>query len=114
MEEIQMKKILLLALVISLGFGVLLSVGCAKKAASVSEAVQNSQALKTIEEKANYLIQQANAFYNSKEFQKAVETAQYVLSNLDKNSQSAKDLIEKAKAQLQSAASKAVGDFLGK
>ncbi len=105
-----MRKLLLLGLVICLSCGIFLSAGCAKNSGSVSEAIQNSQSLKTVQEKANYLIGQAQAFYNSKEFQKAVETAQYVLNNLDKNSQVAKDLIEKAKAQLQAAAQKAVGD----
>ena len=105
-----MKKALLLGVVVCLGFAVLLNVGCTKKAASVSEAIQNSQALKTVEEKANYLVKQAEAFYNSKEFKQAIESAQYVLNNLDKNSVAAKDLIAKAKAQLASAVQKAAGD----
>ena len=92
----------------------LLGVGCTNKSGSTSEAIQNSQALKTVQEKADYLIKQAEAFYNSKEFQKAIETAQYVLSNLDANSQPAKDLIEKAKAQLQAAAQKVAGDVSNK
>lgn len=105
-----MKKTLLLVVVVCFSLGVLLSAGCAKKAASVSEAIESSKALKTVQEQANYMISQAQAFYNSKDFQQAIETAQYVLSNLDKNSQGAKDLIEKAKAQLKAAAEKAVGD----
>ena len=109
-----MKKTLLLAMVVGLGFGLLLSSGCTKKAASSGEAIQNAQALKTVQEKADYLMNQAEAFYNSKEFQQAIQTAQYVLSNLDKNSQAAKDLIEKAKTQLQASAQKAVGDASNK
>ena len=109
-----MKKVLLLGIVICLSFGVLLGVGCTKKSGSASEAIQNSQSLKTVQEKADYLMKQAQAFYNSQEFQQAIQTAQYVLSNLDKNSQAAKDLIEKAKAQLQAAAQKAVGDVSNK
>jgi hypothetical protein len=92
----------------------LLSAGCAEKVASVNETIQNSQSFKTVQEKANYLIQQAQAFYSSKNFKQAVDTAQYVLSNLDKNSQPAKDLIAKAKAQLQAAAQKAMGDASNK
>ncbi len=84
-----------------------LNVGCAKKSGSPNEAIQTAQSFKTAGEKADYLIKQAEAFYNSKEFQQAIETAQYVLNNLDKESQPAKDLIEKAKAQLQAAAQKA-------
>jgi len=114
MEGIQMKKVLLSGMVICLIFGMILSVGCTKKSGSASEAIQNSQSLNTIREKADYLIKQAEAFYNSKEFQQAIQTAQYVLSNLDKNSQPAKDLIEKAKAQLQATAQKAVGDVSNK
>lgn len=109
-----MRKQLFLVAVICLCCGMLLSLGCEKRAATASEAIQNSQALKTAEEKANYLMKQAEAFYNSKEFQQAIQTAQYVLSNLDKNSQPAKDLIEKAKAQLQAAAQKAMGDVSNK
>jgi hypothetical protein len=109
-----MKKALLLVVIVCLSYGMLLNAGCTKKLASVSEAIQNSQALKTVQEQANYLISQAQAFYNSKEFQQAIQAAQYVLSNLDKNSQAAKDLIEKAKAQLQAAAQKAVGDVKSK
>jgi len=109
-----MKKALLFVIVIGLSLGVFLNAGCTKKAASVSEAIQNSRALKTVQEQANYLVSQAQAFYNSKEFQQAIQAAQYVLGNLDKNSQAAKDLIEKAKAQLQAAAQKAVVDAKNK
>ena len=42
--------------------------------------------LKTPEEQANYLVSQAKAFMNSKEFAEATKTAQYVLSNVDSNS----------------------------
>jgi hypothetical protein len=104
-----MKKALLLGLVICLSCGMLLSAGCTKKSVSSNEAIQNSQSFKTIQEKVNYLVNQAQAFYNSKEYQQAVNVAQYVLNNLDKNSQQAKDLIEKAKAQLQDAVQKAMG-----
>lgn len=109
-----MKKVIAIVCVFSIGLFTLLGAGCTKKAASSSEAIQNAQKLKTVEEKVNYLIKQAEAFYNSKEFQQAIQTAQYVLSNLDRNSQSAKNLIEKAKAQLQATAQKAVQDATNK
>lgn len=105
-----MRKVLFAGIVVCLCCVLFLNAGCAKKAGSSSEAIQSSQSLKTVQEKANYLMNQAQSFYNSKEFQQTVETAQYVLSNLDKNSQQAKDLIEKAKVQLQAAAQKAMGD----
>jgi len=109
-----MKTALIIGVFICFSFGVLLSAGCTKKVGSSSEAIQSSQSLQNVQAKADYLIKQAEAFYSSKEFQQAIQTAQYVLSNLDKNSQPAKDLIEKAKAQLQAAAQKAVGDVRGK
>jgi hypothetical protein len=109
-----MKKILFFGLIVCVSFGLFLSAGCEKKAGSASEAIQNSQVMKTVQEKADYLVKQANVFYNSKEFQQAIQTAQYVLSNLDNNSQAAKDLIAKAKTQLQSAAQKAMGDASNK
>ncbi|MFA5355927.1 MAG: tetratricopeptide repeat protein [Candidatus Omnitrophota bacterium] len=109
-----MKKILFLGIIVCLGCGMFLATGCAKKAASASEAIQNSKTLKTVQEQADYLISQAQAFYNSKEFQQAIQAAQYVLANLDKNSQPAKDLIEKAKAQLQAIAQQTVGDVKSK
>lgn len=105
-----MKKALFLTVVICLSLGIFAISGCAKKAASSNEAIQNAESLATVQEKANYLVQQAEAFYNSKEFQQAIQTAQYVLSNLDKDSQPAKNLIEKAKAQLEAIAKKTMGD----
>jgi len=109
-----MRKVIILGVILCCAGALFLSAGCAKKAGSSSEAIQSSQSLKTVQEKTNYLMNQAQSFYNSKEFQQAVETAQYVLSNLDKNSQQAKDLIEKARVQLQAAAQKAMGDVSNK
>jgi|WetSurMetagenome_2_1015567.scaffolds.fasta_scaffold185368_1 hypothetical protein len=109
-----MKNILLLGMIFCLSCGLVLGAGCTKKSVSANEAIQTSQTLKSVEEKAGYLMKQAEAFYNSKEFQQAIQTAQYVLSNVDKNSQSAKDLIEKAKVQLKEAAQKAAGDVSNK
>jgi hypothetical protein len=109
-----MKKAFFLGLAICLSGGMLLSAGCTKKSSSSNEAIQNSQALKTVQEKANYLIGQARAFYNSKQYQDAVNAAQYVLNKLDSNSQQAKDLIEKANVQLQAAAQKAMGGMSNK
>lgn len=108
------KKAFGVGIVFCLSFVMLLNTGCTKKSASASEAIQNSQALKTVEEKVSYLIKQAEAFYNSKEFQQAIQAVQHVLSYLDKDSQQAKDLIEKAKAQLQATAQKAMGDVSNK
>lgn len=105
-----MKKIVGIVLLLCVVSGLALSSGCTKKAASSSEAIKNSETLATVQDKTQYLVKQAEAFYNSKDFQQAIETAQYVLSNLDKDSQQARNLIEKAKNQLQAAAQKAVSD----
>lgn len=109
-----MKKIFLASVVCCFFVGMFFNVGCTKVASSANEAIQNAQALPTIKEKADYLVKQAEAFYNSKEFKQAIDVAQYVLSNLDKNSQPAQSLIEKAKAQLQAAAQKAITDASNK
>jgi len=84
--------------------------GCGRqKAASSGEAIEASRAMQTVEQKVDYLVGQAEAFYNSKEYQEAVTTAQYVLNSLDQNSQEAKDLLLKAKEALVARAQEAVG-----
>jgi hypothetical protein len=95
--------------ILIIGFAVY---GCTqKKAASSKEAIEASKAMQTVQEKVDYLIGQAKAFYNSKDFQGAMDTAQYVLGYLDKNSQEAKNLLEKTKSELKAAASKTLGDM---
>jgi hypothetical protein len=105
-----MKKIYLVAVAGMLMSGLALT-GCAKKSADSGAAVQQAQTLKTTDEKVQYLIGQANAFLSSKEFDQAIKTAQYVLSNLDANSADAKSIIEKAKAELQKVGTQAVNDL---
>lgn len=84
--------------------------GCTQsKASSSQEAIQQSKTLQTVEEKAKYLIGQAKAFYNSKEFQGAVDIAQHILRYVDKESGQAKDLLEKAKQALIAKAQEAAG-----
>jgi len=95
-----MRKTLFCVLAMGLIFGLVLS-GCgAKKTASSKEAIKTAKAMETDQEKIDYLIGQAKAFYNSKEFQGTVDIARYILRYLDKDSQAAKDLIEKAKQAL--------------
>lgn len=84
--------------------------GCTKKAVSSSEAINNAKALQTTEQKTDYLVGQGNAFVSSKEYQSAIDVAQYILSNLDKESQEAKAILEKAKAQLAAAAKEVAAD----
>lgn len=101
-----MKKLLLLALAVCLVLA-----GCGgEKAASSREAIQTAKAMETTQEKMDYLIGQAKTFYSSKEFQQAIDVAQYVLQYLDKDSQEAKDLLEKAKDQLAALAEGAMED----
>jgi len=125
-----MKSILVLVVAVALTAGLMLA-GCQEQqggstqqvqisesvkqavqqqAATAVEAVKNSEAMKTVQEKVNYLVGQANNFYNDKKFQQVVDVAQHILSNLDANSSPAKNLLEKAKQQLQAAAQTAVGD----
>jgi len=75
--------------------------GCgAKREASSSAAIEKSQTMATVQQKVDYLSAQAKAFVNSKEYDQAVRVAQYILSNLDSNSQEARSLLDKAKEAL--------------
>jgi hypothetical protein len=74
------------------------------------QAIALADKLKTVEEKKNYLITQAQAFYKSQQFEQVATVGQYVLQYLDKDSVAAKDLIEKAKAQLKAKAGTTVTD----
>jgi hypothetical protein len=110
-KEVAMKKTFVLVMVFCLFAGLMLF-GCGpKKAATVDEALNSANSLPDVKQKADYLVGQANAFYNSKEFQQAIQLAQYVVNNVDANSQKAKSLIEKAKADLAKAANSAVSNL---
>ena len=89
-----------------------MALGCGqKKAGSSQEAIDTAQAMQTVQQKVDYLIAQAQTFYNSKAYPDAVATCQYVLSNLDKESQKALEVLNKAKEEMTAAAQKALGDF---
>jgi len=103
-----MKKRLSFMIIAFLSLSMLVA-GCGpKKEASSSAAIEKSKSLETTEEKVDYLIKQAEAFYNSDDFQSAVNIAQHVLSALDKDSAQAKALLDKAKEQLKGAATDAL------
>ena len=90
----------------------LLALGCGqKKAGSSQEAINTAQAMQTVQQKIDYLIGQAETFYNSKAYPDAVAACQYVLSNLDKESQKALQVLNKAKQEMASSAQKALGDL---
>ena len=88
--------------------------GCGpQKEGSPQAAIDTAKAMETVKEKTDYLIAQAKAFYNSKDFQGAIDIAQYILRYLDKDSQVAQDLIEKAKNALMEQAQSAVDSLKG-
>jgi hypothetical protein len=108
-----MRKFLFLAIVAGLVCGISF-VGCTKKAASSQEAIESSKTMQDVKQQASYLMGQANAFYNSKNFQEAVNIAQYVLSYLDKNSQEAQSLLDKAKEQIKALGAQKIDALKGK
>ena len=102
-----MRRAVVSAVAVALVAGSLI-VGCGQKATSSSAAIQHAQTLQTPQEQADYLIGQAQAFLNSKNYQEATATAQYVLANVDKNSQQAKQLLQQAADQAAAGAQAAV------
>jgi len=75
--------------------------GCGPaKESTGTKALQKSETINTIDQKVDYLVAQAKAFYNSKEFNDAIAVAQHVITNLDANSQEAKKLLADSKAKL--------------
>lgn len=108
-----MGKFKINTLIVSLIVG-LMAFGCGQRAQNSSEAIELSKAKTTVEEQAKYLIQQANNFINSDNFDEAIKTAKYVLSNLDANSIAAKDIIEKAQVELKKLAEQKMQDIKGK
>ena len=82
-----------------------------KKVASSDDAIANARAMETTQEKVDYLIKQAEAFYESEQYKDAVESAQYVLRNLEKDSKEAREVLAKAQKELGSAVEGAVKDL---
>ena len=99
--------------------GAAIFTGCAQKpqAENAQQAIEQSKTKGSVEAQAQYLVSQANAFVNSQKFDEAIQSAKYVLANLDANSQEAKSVIEKATEQLKQMAQEkaaAVQKSLGK
>lgn len=94
-----MKNALVTAAVLLCICAVLIGCGAPKESSS-SAAIEKSQTLAGVQQKIDYLAGQAKAFINSKQYDQAVLTAQYILSNLDSNSQVASSLLEQAKNAL--------------
>ena len=92
-------------------------IGCAQQkpqAASSSEAITQAKTLPSADEQVKYLVNQANAFVNSKNFDDAINTAKYILSELDQNSQEAKSILEKAQEELKKMAGAKLDEMKGK
>jgi len=106
-----MKRFLYVASVLGLCLGLVLA-GCGrKKAASSDEAITNANAMETTQEKVDYLIKQAEAFYDSKQYTDAVESAKYILRNLEEDSEQAKEILAKAQKELGSVVGDAMKDL---
>ena len=91
-----MRKVFAIIIVACLVAGIAL-VGCGpKKAETSQEAIKNAEALKTAPQKEKYLMQQAELFLKQKNFQEAINLSQYVLWNVDANSEAAKTMLRKA------------------
>jgi len=89
--------------------------GCgAKKEESGKAAIEKSKTLTTTEEQLNYLEGQADAFYKSKEYQEAINIVQYMLNNLDKEAEKAKQLLEQSTEGLKKEADKTASDITNK
>jgi hypothetical protein len=103
------KKTLILGLIAAL-----MVFGCGQRAQNSGEAIELSKAKATVEAQAKYLVAQANGFINSDQFDEAIKTAKYVISNLDSNSTAAQDIIEKAQAELKKIADQKLQEVKGK
>ena len=92
-------------------------VGCGQaqkpQSANSAQAIQQTQSMPDVQAKVNFLVKEANAFLSSQKFDDAVNTAKYILSNLDKNSTEAKSILEKAQAELKKLAEQKVNEVKG-
>ena len=97
-----MKKFITYSFVMTLMLAVGI-MGCSQppQSANASEAIENAKAKQSVEEQAQYLIKEANAFVNSQQFDEAIKAAKHVLAKLDTESQEAQGIIEKAKAEIE-------------
>ena len=78
-----MKRILTMMFILGLCCSFALSVFAQEEVQIGKEIIAQAQSLKTVKEKIDYLISQAQTFYNSENFQDVVEIAQYILQYLE-------------------------------
>ncbi len=85
---------------------------CAPKptAANSADAINKSANLPSVDAKVNYLIKEAKAFIGNKQYDEAVNTAQYVLTNVKQDSDEARRVLEKAAGELRAMAEKHLAD----
>ncbi len=101
-----MTKFFLGMLVAGLVVGMALT-GCGKKVTSSQEAIQVAETLKEAEDKINYLVDQAEYFLHTKNYQEASKTAQYVLRKLDAKNEEAQNVVTSAQEEIGKAADEA-------
>ncbi len=108
-----MRRFLVIVIMLCLAAGFTV-IGCGpKKAATSLEAINISKTLAPVDKKTKYLLSQAWGFLNSGKLRDAINTSQYVIRNLDKNSSEAQRILRKSQdamaVQLQKAAREARG-----
>jgi len=71
-----------------------------KEPSTAKEAVDISETLDTVEKKTQYLLDQADAFMNRKDFQESIKLSKYILLRLDDGSKEASSLLRKAQSAM--------------
>ncbi len=90
--------------------------GCAQgpESASSQDAISTAKTMESVDAQVQYLVDEAHGFVNSEQYQQAADTAQYVLANLDSQSQEAKSVLEQARQKLQQKAEAKVDETASK
>ena len=78
-----------------------------KQMPSSTSAIEKSNSMKTPEEKGNFLVQQAQRFLDSKQYEDAQTTAQHVITNFQAQAAEAKKILKEAAQKLIAQAGKA-------
>lgn len=78
----------------------LVACGSQPKSANSKEAIDHAMSLQSAQEQANYILGEAKAFVNNKQYDEAVKSAQYVANNYQDRAQEAQKIIEEAQAKL--------------
>ncbi len=81
---------------------------------SAKAAIAQAQTIPVLKDKIDFLAAQAQGFLGQKNYQEAVNVAQFILTKLDANSIQAKSVMDQAKSQIAQAAQGAMGNMMGK